>query len=116
MLRAPPMRSVKAGWGWLMSDFHSVLAKARHAVRKHLGQDVLINGTPRRVGWLVLEAAPMLGSLRQPLTETACLLHPDDVMGAVKGAIVEGVEGRFIVADIQPRTDGWWLLILRAQA
>lgn len=99
-----------------MHDFADAIAKGRAAVQRHLGQDVTIAGRAVRVVWTVTEAAPMLGGLRQPMTEPACLVHPDDATGIERGqAVAKGGE-TFVIADTQPRTDGWLLLVLRAQA
>lgn len=97
-----------------MPDFAYAIARGRDAVRSHLGHEVTIAGRVVRVVWTIAEAAPMLGGLRQPMTEPACLVHPDDAAGVDRGqAVTRGAES-YVVADIQPRADGWLLLVLRA--
>ncbi len=99
-----------------MPDFSAAIAKGRAAVRKHIGQDVSISGRVVRAVWTVTEAAPMLGGLRQPMTEPACLVHPDDAPGIERGQSVARGADTYVIADVYPRADGWLFLAMRASA
>lgn len=94
-------------------DIRAVLARARAAVQQHLGQPVTIGGRAVRAVISVTEAAPTLGGMRHPMTEPACLIHPDDAPGVTQGDAVQVGDAHYVIADLQPRADGWWTAVLR---
>ena len=47
------------------------------------------------------------------MTEPACLIHPDDAPGVTQGDAVQVGDTHYVIADLQPRADGWWTAVLR---
>lgn len=97
------------------ADFSALAAAARDIVRTHLGVPVQIGARTLRVVWTVTDAAPAFGGLRQGVTETAALLHPQDAAhpDVARGATLVRDGAPWVVADVLPRTDGWTMLVLR---